>query len=81
MLSFVTYGQDPYNLEVLFDDQGIDDLISYLTNLKKDRDHTHLIVGNELDDYPLPEDRKEIVFIAKHVRLEYNSSVQWGAND
>lgn len=81
MLSFVTYGQDPYNLEVLVDDQGIDDLISYLTNLKKDRDHMHLIMGNELNDYPLPEDRKEIVFTAKHVRLEYNNSAQWEAND
>jgi hypothetical protein len=71
MLSFITYKQVPEQIEVLFDEKGIEDLILYLQSLRQSQDHMHLVVGNELDNYEVLPERDNIVCSVKHVRLEY----------
>ena len=71
MLSFITYKQVPEQLEMLFDEKGIEDMISYLQSLKQSHDHMHLIVDNELDSYKVLSERDNIICSVKHVRLEY----------
>lgn len=71
MLSFITYKQVPEQLEILFDEKGIEDMILYLQSLKKMKDHIHLSVGNELDNYEVLPERNSIVCSVKYVRLEY----------
>ena len=71
MLSFITYKNVPEQIEILLDETGIDDMILYLTSLKRTKDHLHLIVGNELDSYAVLPDQEPIICSVKHVRLEY----------
>lgn len=71
MISFVTFIDAPEQLELIVDDKGIDELIDYLNYIKKDKDHMHLILGNELEEVPIYGERKGKTIIAKHVRLEY----------
>lgn len=71
MLSFITYKNHPEELEIVGDEKGLQELIDYLNEVKQCKDHMHLIVGNELDEYPIPENRKSIVGSAKAVRIEY----------
>ena len=77
MISFITYKEAPEQVEIVADNQGIDDLILYLQGIKKGKDHMHLINGSEIIDYPIPDERKKIVFNVKHVRLEYADTDQW----
>ncbi|MCF6278848.1 MAG: hypothetical protein L3J14_00700 [Flavobacteriaceae bacterium] len=44
---------------------------------KKLKDHMHLVVETELDEYPIYGDRKEKTISAKHVRLEYSETDSW----
>ncbi len=37
-------------VEIIFDSNGIDEFISYLQSIKKENDHMHLLVGNELSE-------------------------------
>jgi len=76
MLSFITYKDAP-EIEIVADDQGIDDLILYLQGIKKEKDHMHLIIDSEIDNYPIPDARKGSVIIIKQVRLEYGQTGQW----
>jgi len=71
MLSFITFNDAPEQLEIVADDKGIDELILYLKDIKKNKDHMHLTLGNELEAIPIYEERKGKTLIAKHVRLEY----------
>lgn len=71
MLSFITYKQVPEQIEILFDEQGVEDLILYLQSLKQGQDHMHLLVGNELDSYEVLPERDDIICSVKHVRLEF----------
>ncbi len=80
MLSFITFKGYPEKVEIVADEQGIQDLIKYLEGIKRDKDHMHLIIDSEIDPFPINEDRKEEVFYAKHVRLEFNNSDEWKNN-
>ena len=77
MLSFITYSSSTDQIEIVADKQGIDDLILYLEGIKKDKDHMHLIIDTEINDYPISEERKEKIIIVKHVRLQYADSKEW----
>ena len=71
MLSFITYKNHPEQIEIVGDEKGLQELINYLNEVKQGKDHMHLIVDNELDEYPIPENRKHIVGSAKAVKIEY----------
>lgn len=71
MLSFITYKQVPEQIEILFDEKGLEDLILYLQSLKQTQDHMHLLIGNELDNYEVLPERDNIICSVKHVRLEF----------
>ena len=77
MLSFIVYKTALEELEIVADSQGIDDLIHYLQGIKKAKDHMHLIIGSEINEYPINDDRKDIVDFAKQVRIEYADTNQW----
>lgn len=71
MLSFITFRDAPEQLEIVADSKGIEELIGYLNGINKYKDHIHLIIGNELEEVYISEDRKGKTLIAKHVRIEY----------
>lgn len=48
MLSFITYRDAIEQVEIIADEQGIDELISYLNYIKVNKDHMHLTIGSEL---------------------------------
>lgn len=77
MLSFITYKEAPGQIEIVADDQGIEDLILYLQGIKKGKDHMHLTIDSEINNYPIPFDRKKSVIVIKQVRLEYAEANQW----
>lgn len=77
MLSFITYIDEPDQVEIVADESGIDELISYLEDIKNDKDHMHLILGNELDPYPIGALCKGKTFFANHVRLEFSEKDAW----
>jgi hypothetical protein len=52
-------------IEIYLDEEGIDDLIRYLTFIKKGQDHYHLKAGNELDEKPVNENNT----LVKHVMI------------
>lgn len=79
MISFLVDKDVPEDITIIADEQGIDELISYLEGIKKDKDHMHLIIDTELDPYPLPKEVKNKVFFTKHVRLEYKPTQTWDA--
>lgn len=79
MLSFITYKSAPEQLEILADEKGLEELISYLQHLKDAKDHMHLIIDSEIDRYPLPPNRPEVLY-AKQIRIEYADSKQWEVN-
>lgn len=76
MLSFITYKNAP-EVEIVADDQGIDDLILYLQSIKRGKDHMHLIMDSEINDYPIPAERGNIVVNIKQVRIEYADTNDW----
>jgi hypothetical protein len=41
------------------------------------KDHMHLIIGSEINEFPINYNRKDIVTFAKHVRIEYEDTKQW----
>lgn len=71
MLVFVSFPSAPEQIEIVADAQGIDDLILYLNSIKKNKDHMHLTIGTELDNYPLSNDVDHNISILKSVKLEY----------
>ena len=77
MLSFILYKNGVEQLEIIADNQGIDDLIHYLESIKVQKDHMHLIIGSEINEFPINYNRKDIVTFAKHVRIEYEDTKQW----
>ncbi|MDR1876330.1 MAG: hypothetical protein LBQ84_01755 [Flavobacteriaceae bacterium] len=44
MLSFITYKDLPEQIEIVADRQGIEELIQYLKEIKRDKDHMHLLI-------------------------------------
>lgn len=70
MLSFIIY-KDSAQVEIVADSDGIDELISYLQEVKNDKDHMHLIEGNELYDYPLHPERKSFLSCASKVDIYF----------
>lgn len=81
MLSFLTFTDAPEQLEIIGDEQGIDELIDYLKFIKKNKDHMHLVVGTELNEYKIIGERKGKTISAKHVRLEYLESESWSIQE
>lgn len=77
MLSFITFKDAPEQLEIVADDKGLQELIDYLKEIKKDKDHMHLTIDTELNPYPILGERKEKTLFAKQVRLEYNDTSHW----
>ena len=71
MLSFIAFAKAPEQIEIVADAAGIDELISYLESIKREKDHMHLLIGNELDTYPIPVERQTQVYSLKSVRLQY----------
>jgi len=71
MLSFITYKNAPEQLEIIVDNKGIEDLIRYLKSVKENGDHIHLVIDSELDKYPIPKERGDLVSYAKKVTI-YN---------
>ena len=71
MLSFVAFAEAPEQIEIVADTNGLSELISYLEGIKRDKDHTHLLIGVELDEYPVPTERQSFVYSLKSVRLQY----------
>jgi hypothetical protein len=54
-------------VEIVFDSNGIDEFISYLQSIKKENDHMHLLVGNELSEEKVND--KENIDV-KHVKIK-----------
>lgn len=81
MLSFITYKDAPEELEIIFDSDGADDLIQYLQGVKEQKDHMHLVIDTELNPYPIMNEKKEEVFYAKYVRIEYAEKKEWDIKD
>ena len=77
MISFITYKNIPEQVEIVLDDQGIEDLISYLEEIRKTKDHFHLTIDTELDNYPVAESMQKKTINAKSVRLEFAETVKW----
>jgi len=77
MLSFITYKNHPEQIEIVGDENGLQKLIFYLNEVKRSKDHIHLIIGSEIDEFPIPEVRKSIVGSAKAVRIEYGKNKDW----
>ena len=76
MLSFIAFAKAPEQIEIVADAAGIDELISYLEGIKRDKDHMHLLIGNELDTYPIPVERQAQAYSLKSVRLQYEEPEQ-----
>jgi len=76
MLSFIAFAKAPEQIEIVADAAGIDELISYLEGIKRDKDHMHLLIGNELDTYPIPVERQAQVYSLKSVLLQYEEPEQ-----
>jgi hypothetical protein len=57
-------------VEIIFDSNGMDEFISYLQTIRKENDHMHLIVGNELSEEKVSDNANTNV---KHVKLVYFS--------
>ena len=55
-------------VEIIFDSIGIDEFISYLQSIKKENDHLHLLVGNELSEEKVSDNENTNV---KHVKIVY----------
>jgi hypothetical protein len=72
MLLVTTNRKSPEEIEIEMDSQGIDDLISYLEGIKKQKDHMHLFFGSELDDIPMSASWHQDVVVIKAVRLQYS---------
>ena len=79
MLSIIGFAAAPEQIEIVADAAGIDDLISYLEGIKRDKDHMHLLVGNELGAYPIPLERQAQVYSLKSVRLQYEEQAFYGS--
>jgi len=77
MLSFITYTRSTDQIEIIADQVGIDDLINYLEGIKEEKDHMHLIIDSEINNYPILKERENEVIIIKHVRLQYADSSEW----
>lgn len=77
MFSIIIDKEVPEDIDILLDDSGIEELINYLKFIQKEKDHMHLVVGNELDVYPIVEKIKEEVINVKHARLQYMDSKKW----
>ena len=54
-------------VEIIFDSDGIDEFISYLQSIKKELDHMHLLVGNELSEEKVSDQENIDV---KHVKIK-----------
>jgi hypothetical protein len=54
-------------VEIIFDSSGIDEFISYLQDIKKEHNHMHLLVGNELSEEKVSD--KENIDV-KHVKIK-----------
>jgi hypothetical protein len=54
-------------VEIIFDSNGIDEFISYLQDIKREYNHMHLIVGNELSEEKVND--KENIDV-KHVKIK-----------
>ena len=57
-------------VEIIFDSHGIDEFISYLQLIRKEKDSMHLLVGNELSEEKVSEKANTNV---KHVKIVYFS--------
>jgi hypothetical protein len=55
-------------VEIIFDSNGIDEFIAYLQSIKKENDHLHLLVGNELSEEKVSDNENTNV---KHVKIVY----------
>ena len=71
MLYLINYKNNPEGIEIYFDDEGVDELIDYLSSLKSEKDHMHLIAGNELTEESQIEIKNKNAVVVKHVRLQY----------
>lgn len=54
-------------IEIFLDENGVEELINYLSYIKKNNDHYHLLVDNELDN----KLNHGINTLIKHVKLIY----------
>lgn len=77
MISFITFKGIPEQIEIVLDNQGIDDLISYLEEIKKTKDHFHLTIDSEIDNYPIAKKMMKKTFNVKSVRLEFAETYKW----
>jgi len=77
MISVITYKNIPEQIEIVADEQGIDELIDYLESVKKSKDHMHLIIDCEIDEYPIAEKMKDVTTYAKSMKLEFNETKMW----
>jgi len=77
MISFITYNNLPEQIEIVLDNQGIDELISYLEEIRKTKDHFHLTIDTELNKYPIAKRMKGKTINVKSVRLEFAETSTW----
>lgn len=54
-------------VELLLDSEGVDELVQYLEEIRRDRDHVHLIIGHELSSGP----SESGLSIAQHVKIVF----------
>jgi hypothetical protein len=77
MLSFITFKDAPEQIEIVADERGLQELIDYLTFLKKSKDHMHLTIDNEINAFRSNNERKGKTLYSKSVRLEYCKTESW----
>ena len=77
MLSILTFKDAEEQVEIVLDEQGIDELIHYLSELRKTKDHIHQTIGTELAPFPIGEKRKGKTVNSKHARIEFANREQW----
>lgn len=77
MISFISYKGIPEQIEIVLDNQGVEELISYLEEIKKSKDHFHLTIDTEINNYPIAKKMQGKAFNVKSVRLEFADTSKW----
>lgn len=55
------------SVELLLDSEGVDELVRYLEEIRRDRDHIHLTIGHELSSGRSENGHT----IAQHVKIVF----------
>ena len=79
MIIFLINKSKCEEIEILVDEKGVEELISYLKFIKDTNDHMHLLIGCEIDPIKLPSNID--VEYAKFVTLRFCDKSCWGEEE